>query len=76
MKEEIYSLIRLYERNFHVHPSYVIIGQDQFNNLMKEVIESNILLFKVSMTNHFLGLKGYFEGLNVVVVTSDILEVV
>lgn len=77
MIEEIRSMTRCFKEDFGLSPEYLIIGQDQLNRLLSEIHKKNKSLFSIRENlNKFLGTIGEFNGLTVIVVTSDILEVV
>jgi hypothetical protein len=76
MIEEILSMQRCCIKDFGYLPEHLIIGQDQFNRLLKEIYDNGGLFFKRGESKRFLGAVGELAGLVVIVVTSDILEVV
>lgn len=75
MIEEIRSMARCYTEDFGYVPNYLIIGQNQFNRFALEFNKRYGRLFKAESSN-ILGKIGMFDDLIVIIVTSDILEVV
>lgn len=76
MIEEIRSMVRCTIQDFGYTPEFLVIGQDQFNRFAGELFTTYGAIYKYDVKDKFLGVIGEFEGLKILIVTSDILEVV
>lgn len=73
MIEEILSMIRCHKEDFFKKPEYLILGQDQFVRFALELQHKYNI--KMSLETP-IGKVGKAFNLTVLVVTSDIIEIV